>query len=70
MRAERSEGTAVVTASGRFTAVESAQSLALPYATEHCPQAEFDNLLMAIGAKTALSAQLTGRGALALEAID
>jgi hypothetical protein len=71
LRVERSDGSAAVTPSGRYTLVVSNQQLAFPY---DVPGEElgwkFSNVLLAAKTKVLTPAALTGRGTLVLEPID
>jgi hypothetical protein len=70
IRIQRSEGSAAVTASGRYSVVVSLQDFAFPYGVGRRISPEFDNVLLAAKNKTLLPAQLTGRGTLVYETID
>ena len=71
LRIERSEGSAAVTPSGRYTLVVSIQQLAFPYGLSGDKSGwKFSNVLLAAKTKTLTPAPLTGRGTLLIEPID
>jgi hypothetical protein len=71
LRIERSEGSAAVTPSGRYTLVLSIQQLAFPYDLPgDKTDWKFSNVLLAAKTKTLTPAPLTGRGTLVIEPID
>jgi hypothetical protein len=71
VRVDRSEGSAAVTAAGRFSLVLSAQELACPWCTaQPVRDHAFANVLLAAKSKVLLPSQFTGRGALAVETIE
>jgi len=71
-RIERAEGSAAVTARGRYQVVLTLQDLAFAYGwpPESRRPGSFANVLFGIKARVVLPAQLTGQGTLALETID
>ena len=71
LRVERSDGSAAVTAKGRFGLVLSVQQLAFAYGVPGEKLGwKFANVLLAAKSKTLAPASLTGRGTLLLEPID
>jgi len=71
-RIERTEGSAAVTASGRYQVVLLRQDLAFAYdwPPDSRTPGNFANVLFGIKSRVLLPAQLTGQGTLALETID
>lgn len=70
-RVERAEGSAAVTARGRYQLVFTLQDLAFAYGWPNLPAgSSFANVLLAIKGRIVLPAQLTGQGTLALDPID
>ena len=71
-RIERAEGSAAVTARGRYQVVLTLQDLAFAYGWPPASRrpGSFANVLFGIKGRVVLPAQLTGQGTLALETID
>jgi hypothetical protein len=71
-RIERAEGSAAVTARGRYQVVLTLQDLAFAYGWPPASRrpGSFANVMFGIKARVVLPSQLTGQGTLALETID